>query len=205
MSWIHKLFARTGQTFSDPPFAKALFSQPDWAWVWLVARFWLGAQWIQAATEKITNPGWMSTGAALKGFWAQSIVVPDKGRPPITYGWYRAFIEYMYNHGHYVWFAKLVVIGELAVGIALILGAFVGIAALMGALMNFNFMLAGSASTNPVLFGVAVLLVMGWKTAGWFGLDRWLLPAVGTPWQPGNLEKLVAHKEVGADPGAPRT
>ncbi|HLF03982.1 MAG TPA: hypothetical protein VI855_02045 [Dehalococcoidia bacterium] len=25
------------------------------------------------------------------------------------------------------------------------------------------------------------------KTAGWWGLDRWLLPAVGTPWQAGGL------------------
>jgi aldehyde dehydrogenase (NAD+) len=28
------------------------------------------------------------------------------------------------------------------------------------------------------------LLMLAWKTAGWLGLDRWLLPALGTPWDP---------------------
>ena len=50
-----------------------------------------------------------------------------------------------------------------------------GIAAVGGAFMNLNFMLAGSASTNPVLLLVGFLLVLAWKTAGYIGLDRWLL------------------------------
>ena len=28
----------------------------------------------------------------------------------------------------------------------------------------------------------AILLVLAWKIAGWYGLDRWLLPWLGTPW-----------------------
>jgi thiosulfate dehydrogenase [quinone] large subunit len=51
-------------------------------------------------------------------------------------------------------------------------------------------MMAGSASTNPVLFVLAVLLMLAWKNAGWIGLDRWLLPALGTPWQPGRFFSL---------------
>ena len=46
--------------------------------------------------------------------------------------------------------------------------------------------LAGSASTNPVLFGLGVFLVLGWKVAGFWGLDRYLLPLLGTPWKPGH-------------------
>ena len=37
----------------------------------------------------------------------------------------------------------------------------------------------------PILLVIAVLLIMAWKTAGWWGLDRWVLPALGTPWSPG--------------------
>ena len=55
-------------------------------------------------------------------------------------------------------------------------------AAFFGALMNMNFMLAGSASTNPVLFFLAVGLMLGWKVAGYYGADRVLLPLVGIPW-----------------------
>ncbi len=82
----------------------------------------------------------------------------------------------------YTWFAKVVVYGEVLVGIALILGAFTGVAAFFGAMMNWNFMMAGSASTNPVLFIIAVALIMAWKVAGHIGADFFLLRWIGTPW-----------------------
>lgn len=41
---------------------------------------------------------------------------------------------------------------------------------------------AGSASTNPVLFILAILIILASKVAGHIGIDRWLLPALGTPW-----------------------
>ena len=96
----------------------------------------------------------------------------------------QSFIQFMLDSGSYVWFAKLVAVGEFAVGIALIIGAFVGIAAFFGAFMNWNFMMAGSASTNPLLFAIAVFLILAWKVAGYYGLDRVLLPMLGTPWKP---------------------
>ena len=77
--------------------------------------------------------------------------------------------------------------------LGLIVGALVGIAAFFGTLMNFNFQLAGSASTNPVLFGLSVFLVLAWKVAGWWGLDRYLLPLLGTPWSAG---RIVAHDDA---------
>jgi len=81
----------------------------------------------------------------------------------------------------------LVSYGELLVGVALVLGAFVGIAAFFGALMNWNFMMAGAASTNPVLFTLAILLLLAWKIAGYIGLDYYLLALLGTPWRPGGV------------------
>jgi thiosulfate dehydrogenase (quinone) large subunit len=30
-------------------------------------------------------------------------------------------------------------------------------------------------------------LSLAWKTAGWIGLDRWLLPLLGMPWRGGAL------------------
>ena len=52
--------------------------------------------------------------------------------------------------------------------------------------------LIGTASTNAMLMVVGMFIVMGWKTAGWIGLDRWLLPMVGTPWQAGKLAVFSA-------------
>jgi thiosulfate dehydrogenase [quinone] large subunit len=45
--------------------------------------------------------------------------------------------------------------------------------------------MAGAASTNGLLFALAIVLILAWKVAGWYGLDRWLLPLVSTPWQRG--------------------
>jgi thiosulfate dehydrogenase [quinone] large subunit len=47
-----------------------------------------------------------------------------------------------------------------------------------------------------MLFAVAILLILGWKVAGYYGLDRYLLPALGTPWRPGKaflVQHEVAH------------
>jgi len=95
---------------------------------------------------------------------------------------------------------KVIAFGETAVGVGLILGAFVGIAAVGGAFMNLNFMLAGSASTNPVMLLLGFLLVLAWKTAGYIGLDRFLLPLLGTPWRANKDDKATRPRII-----APRT
>lgn len=174
--------------FRDPGFAASLFSNPSWGWLWLVARVYVGYTWLTSGLEKLGNPAWMTTGAALQGFWQRAVIVPAApARPAIAFDWYRTFIQFLLAGGHYVWFAKVIVVGELLIGAALILGVFTGIAAFFGGFMNWNFMMAGTASINPVLFTVSMLLLLAWKTAGWWGVDRWLLPFLGTPWQPGKL------------------
>ncbi len=173
---------QNGHVIQDPPFIRTLFSNPRTAVLWVLLRVWLGYQWIDAALHKIGNPAWVQTGDALKGFWTGAVQVPAEGRPPISFDWYRSFIQFLLDAQAYTWFAKVVAYGEMLVGIALILGAFTGIAAFFGALMNWNFMMAGSASSNPLLFMVALGIVMAWKVAGYIGLDYFLLPWIGTPW-----------------------
>lgn len=172
----------------DPSFLRFLFENRAMAPIWLVARLYLGWQWLHAGWEKLTGDGWMNqNGAGLQGFWERQVQQPEEGRPPITYDWYRDFIQYMLDHDWYEWFAPLIAISETAVGLLLIAGAFTAVAAFFGAFLNFNFLLAGTASTNPVLFVIALLLIAAWKTAGYIGVDRWLLPALGAPWSPGSV------------------
>jgi thiosulfate dehydrogenase [quinone] large subunit len=54
-----------------------------------------------------------------------------------------------------------------------------------------------------VLFALTVFLVLGWKVAGWVGLDRVLLPLLGTPWQLGKL--AGTHKDAPIIHHHPRT
>jgi thiosulfate dehydrogenase [quinone] large subunit len=175
-------FGRNGTVVKDPPLARFLLNDKRAAWLWLIPRVWLGWQWIQASMHKIGDPAWVSTGTALKGFWANAVAIPQTGHPAITYEWYRTFLQGLLNAQAYTWFAKVVAYGEMTIGVLLILGAFTGIAAFMGGFMNWNFMMAGSASVNPVYFVIAVGLILAWKVSGFVGADYVLLPALGTPW-----------------------
>jgi thiosulfate dehydrogenase (quinone) large subunit len=75
-------------------------------------------------------------------------------------------------------------------------GALTGVAAFFGALMNMSFLLAGSGSSNPVLFTLAVGLMLAWRVAGYYGVDRYLLPMLGAPWSPGALFNRQAPRSA---------
>ncbi|MGN6031943.1 MAG: hypothetical protein ACTHQE_09790 [Thermomicrobiales bacterium] len=168
--------------FDEPVQWKLLLTSPSYALLWLPLRFFVGLAWLASGESKLRGSGWMDGGSALQGFWQNAVAIPENGRPAITFGWYRSFLQFLLDHEAYTWFAKLIAIGEFMVGAGLVLGAFTGLAAFFGATLNFNFQLAGSASTNPVLFTLAVAMVLGWKVAGFWGLDRVLMRHIGTPW-----------------------
>lgn len=177
--------ATPGQV-DDPGWWKLLLGNVYFSLLWLPLRFFVGLQWLTAGEEKIRGGTWKS-GDALAGYWTNAVAVPEGGRPAIHYGWYRDFLQYMLDHKWYTWFADVIAWGEVLVGLGILVGALVGIAAFFGTVMNFSFQLAGSASTNPVLFGLSVFLILAWKVAGFWGLDRYLLPLLGTPWHRGTI------------------
>lgn len=170
-----------------PRFVRFLFNNSRAGLFWLPIRLFVGFAWLDAGWHKFTDPEWTQGGAALRAYWERAAAIPEGGRPPITFEWYRDFINTLLNGGHETWMAWVITLGELAIGIGLLLGILTGIAAFFGALMNMSFLLAGSASTNPVLFTLAVGLMLAWRVAGYYGVDRYLLPMLGAPWRPGAL------------------
>ncbi|MEX1172229.1 MAG: DoxX family membrane protein [Chloroflexota bacterium] len=180
----------TDVEIEGPAFARFLFNNSRAGLFWLPIRLFLGFSWLESGWGKFTNPdnAWLGGGAALRGYWERAASIPEEGRPPISYDWYRDFIQGLLDSGAEAWFAPLIVYGELLVGIGLLVGGLTGIAAFFGALMNMSFLLAGSASTNPVMFTAAIGLILAWKVAGYYGVDRWLLPMLGTPWKPAVLK-----------------
>jgi thiosulfate dehydrogenase [quinone] large subunit len=188
---------RTIGQVNDPMGWRLLLGNVYFALFWLPLRFFIGREWFSQGSHKIIDPGWMNGGAALKGFWQNAVAVPESGLPPIRYDWFRNFLQYMLDQGWYTWFAKLIAWGEVLVALGLILGGLAGLAALGGTLMNFNYLLAGSASSNPILFGLGVFLILAWAVAGYWGLDRWLLPALGTRWARAEMQ-VEAVSELAA-------
>ena len=186
-------------TVRDPHIVQFLFNDVRSAPVWLVLRLYLGLQWLDSGWGKITGDGWMDGGSTLRSFWERAVAVPEPpARPAITYDWYRDFLQFMLDNEWYTWFAKVIATGEVLIGIALILGVFAGLAAAGGLMMNTAFMLAGTASTNPVLGAIAILLILGWKVAGHWGLDRYFLPALGALW--GRQEERTRTSTAGRSP-----
>ena len=166
-----------------PAFARYLFSNTRAGLIWLPIRIFVGFEWLEAGWHKLTGTGWIDGGASLLGYWQNAVKVPDPpGKASITFEWYRSFLQFLIDNHASGWFAWLITLGEIAIGLGLLTGTLVGIAAFFGALMNMSFLLAGSASVNPVLFTFAVGLMLAWKVAGYYGIDRYLLPRLGTPW-----------------------
>lgn len=175
-------------TTTNPPIveesviARRVFAETGPATIaWLIVRLYLGYEWLVAGWGKVTDAAWMNGGAAVEGFAAGAIERGTQGdHPAIAYGWYVNFLEWLRDAGH-VWMAPLIAVGEVAIGVALIAGAFVGIAAFLGVVLNFSFIFAGSAGVNPLFLVIGLLLMLAWRNAGWHGADRWLLARVGTP------------------------
>jgi thiosulfate dehydrogenase [quinone] large subunit len=180
----------------EPRFARWLFASTAAAWIWLIVRLYLGYEWLQAGWEKVTgsdeawkftftDDSWLRTGAGLRGF-IEHAALPQAAQGPhsaVNYGWYTSFLQWMDKPGPSDAMAKVISLGEVVIGVLLILGLFTGIAAFFAGLLTMSFGLAGVAGVNPVFFLLEVLLILAWRNAGYIGLDRWVLPKLGTPWQ----------------------
>ncbi|MFO7173124.1 MAG: DoxX family membrane protein [Bacillota bacterium] len=147
------------------------FRSKESAWFWLIVRVYVGWQWLEAGWHKVAGPQPFDATGFLKG-----AIQKATGDHPAVQPWYAAFLENVALPNVKL-FNFLVAYGEVLVGLALILGFASMFAAFMGAFMNLNFMLAGTTSTNPILYTLQVLMLAAGSTAvGYWGVDRWFLP-----------------------------
>jgi thiosulfate dehydrogenase (quinone) large subunit len=181
---------------SDPAWWKAISGNTWMSVIWLPLRFVLGIHWLQAGFHKTQEAGWaqggpspkdpnvmLERGDSMKGFLMGAYTPnPETGATKAVFGWYADFLKYMVDNNWTSWFGPLVAWGETLIGVGLLVGGLIGIAAFFGTLLNMSFMLAGTVSANPWMFALTVFIILGWKVAGHFGLDRYLLPMLGTPW-----------------------
>jgi thiosulfate dehydrogenase [quinone] large subunit len=190
-------------------------------WEWLVSgwektfggtitwKFWKWGESQYGLTGR-QNCGWIPScvvngkvvprGSAVSGFAAAAVKSSTGPHPDVAYSWYVDFLKWIRDHS-YKWIGPVVSITELVVGVLLIIGLCVGIAAFVGAVLNFSYVFAGTAGVNPLFIIMSLFLIMAWRVAGWYGLDRYVLPKLGTPWQPGTLFRRKEHA-AGAVPSA---
>lgn len=144
--------------------------------LWFLIRIYLGYEWFTAGWEKVTNPAWFGSGAGatLHGFITGALG-KTAGAHPDVQTWYASFLQSMVLP-HVVAWSNVVTVGELAVGVGLIVGLLTGVAAFFGFFMNLNYLLAGTVSMNPVLLALSLPLMLAWRVGGYWGLDRYVLP-----------------------------
>lgn len=184
--------------FEEPPFARFIFSDPKMAVFWLIVRIYVGWQWLEAGWGKLSGEeaGWVGAkaGTGVSAFVANAIKNSTGAKPTVqpVYAWFLGQFVQPYAAA----WSYAITIGEVLVGIGLILGLFTGIAAFFGGLMNVDYLFAGSLGTGAVnapLFVLATGLVLAWRVAGYIGLDFVALPFIGVP---GNRGKLFKKHEV---------
>jgi len=177
------------QYIPESPLSKFIFSNKKMAWFWLMVRLYVGWEWLIAGWSKVQNPVWVgdTAGGAISGF-VQGALAKTAGAHPDVAGWYASFLQNAVLPNAQTW-SHAIAFGELLVGVGLIVGLLTGIAAFFGLFMNLNFLLAGTVSTNPILFVLSIGIILAWRVAGHWGLDRYVLPLLGVPWKPGELFK----------------
>jgi thiosulfate dehydrogenase [quinone] large subunit len=176
----------------EPPLTRLLFADTRLALLWLACRLYVGWFWLEVGWKKVLDPLWTGdkAGIVVTGFIKGALNKTEGAYPDVS-GWYAYLLEELVLPNS-AFFSYLVAYGELLVGIGLILGAFTGIAACFGTLMNMSYLFAGTVSVNPIMALLQVFLILAWRVAGWLGIDRYLLPLLGTPWHPGKLFKKPA-------------
>ncbi len=169
--------------------------------IWLAVRLVLGYWWLNAGYQKIWGSEkagfWFGGGAGVKGFATAGVLGSATGKSGASYGWWAAFLH-NFVIPNASWIAKLIALGELAIGIGLVIGLFTGLAALAGLLLTVIYMFTGSAGVNPAYTLLEVPLILAWRNAGYLGLDRYALDGA---WWRRHFSGLAAR--AGHRPAAP--
>lgn len=161
--------------------------------IWLVVRLVLGYWWLNAGYQKIWGSEkagfWFGGGAGVKGFATAGVLGSATGKGGASYGWWAAFLH-NFVIPNASWIAKLIALGELAIGVGLVIGLFTGLAALAGLVLNVIYMFTGSAGVNPAYAILEVPLILAWRNAGYLGLDRY---ALDTAWWRRHFSGIAAR------------
>lgn len=136
----------------------------------VLLRLYLGFQWLMSGIGKITN-GFDASG--FMGFIVQKPVTGPDGS--VAYPLYIKFIESIALPNAEI-FNVLVPLGEVLIGLGLMVGTLTTAAAFFGLMMNFIFVLGGTVATNPTFILIGFIILAAGANAGRFGGDYWVIP-----------------------------
>lgn len=140
----------------------------------LLARLYVGWQWMTAGWHKVT--GGFDASGFLKGAIAKA-----GGENPTVASWWGSFLDSVALPNSGI-FSFMVAWGELLVGIGLVLGCLTTAAVFFGMMMNFAFLFSGTVSSNALMVLLSIFIIVAGANAGRFGLDHYVLPYINNWW-----------------------
>src|SRR4051812_32048445 len=161
---IHRIFPHPGRVPDTAPWP----SPESWALVPL--RLFLGATFTFAALQKLANPAYLDGSSPLS---VQATIHALQHQSPI------GFVLAASGHAPKL-VGVLIAVGELAVGLATLLGLWVRLAAIGGFLLASTFFLTVSWQTRPYYYGSDIVFMAAWTVpiirGYWDGpaLDVWI-------------------------------
>jgi len=161
-----------------------------------VLRIYVGWNWIHSGLGKVMGEKsavWVGSkaGAAVTGFLTGALEKTTGAHPDVQ-SWYAWFVQNLALPNAKA-FSYMVAYGEVLVGLALIVGAFTTVALFAGLLMNFNYLLAGTVSSNPVFVIEQLILVWAGSAAFYYGLDRMIFPTIKNYRESGRLQLVIQN------------
>jgi thiosulfate dehydrogenase (quinone) large subunit len=129
-------------------------------------RLFIGVGWIRASLEKLVSGSWMN-GSALKEFFNQQLA-----SGLVVFPFYKRLITTVFAPNALT-MSWVILVGQMLVGLAILLGFLTNFALIWGLFMNLNFILAGRV--NPSAFYIVIQVALLVANAGAvLGLDRLL-------------------------------
>ncbi|MEO7074633.1 MAG: TQO small subunit DoxD [Ktedonobacterales bacterium] len=179
---------------STPTFAERLSG--EWerlraaqlsAWMLLPLRLFLGATFVYAGIQKLTDPQYFKPSAV--GYIGRQITSFAATSP------LRSFLLTV-AAPHAMLFGALVAYGELAIGLGVLVGLLLRPAAFFGALLSLLFFLTASWRVYPYFYGSDIVFLFAWTpiilagpiSGGFFALD--------TRWVPWLLARLTPAQQA---------
>jgi thiosulfate dehydrogenase [quinone] large subunit len=145
-------------------------------WALLPLRLFLGVTFTFAGLQKLANPAYLDAQSPTS---VQATMLSLRHQSPI--GWMLG----LSSHAP-VLVGVLIALGELAVGLATLLGLWVRVAAIGGLLLSLTFFLTVSFHTRPYYYGSDIVFVFAWT-----------VPLLAGAWPGWTADGWIAHRARG--------
>lgn len=127
------------------------------------------------ATDAVSSASQAAEGAAAQA--AAAVPAPLLSKPPVLFQWFMdTFIA-----PHAFLFQSMVVLMEIAIGLALIAGLFTVLASIASVFLSFNFILSAMADKSIIWYIIAGIALCGGAGRA-FGLDYYVMPWLKRWW-----------------------